>query len=182
MNKEQKLKLAEMLLARAEIAGRVLSMPAVGMMIEDLEDLPFEKVFSILQSWGKTSSEFPHPAKIREKLQPTENDLDDGRDIASRVIAAVSKFGSYQAQNAKEFIGEIGWECVKRSGGWVTLCSELTEENRGIIFAQTRDLAMTLKKKSINGTLATPQDFPNMLPDGSSKMVLDLIQGAIEKK
>jgi hypothetical protein len=182
MNNEQKLKLAEMLLARAEIAGKTLSKPAVAMMIEDLADLPFERVYATLQAWGRTSSEFPHPAKIREKLMPAENDLDDGRDIASKVIGAVAKFGSYQAQNAKDYIGEIGWECVKRMGGWATLCSEVTEENKGITFAQIRDLSMTLKKKSINGTLATPQDFPNMLPDGKARPVLDLIQGALEKK
>jgi hypothetical protein len=137
------------------------------MMLQDLEDLPFVAVHQVLLDWGRTSSEFPYPAKIREKVKPQNNELDDGRDIASKVIAAVLKCGSYQAEAAKAYIGEIGWECVQRMGGWKTLCSELTEETKGIMNAQIRDLAMTLKKKSMNGTIATPQDFPKMLPDGS---------------
>ena len=85
---------------------------------------------------------------------------DIGQDVASKVIGAVSKFGSYRSAEAREFIGDIGWECVKRFGGWVTLCSELSEENKSMIFAQIRGLAQTVNKKAINGTLNQPQNFP----------------------
>lgn len=172
MNAEQKIKLAEILLARAEIAGKSLSRPAVAMMIEDLADLPFDRVFAVLSTWGRISSEFPHPAKIREKIAPQENDLDDGRDIASKVIGSVSKFGSYQAESARRYIGEIGWECVMRMGGWGTICAELTEESKGVFFAQVRDLAVTLKKKALNGTLNKPQDFPEAIESGEVRKLI----------
>jgi hypothetical protein len=169
MTNEQKMKLAEMLFIRAEIAGRTLSKGAVQLMIEDLADLPFEAVARVLRDWGKVSAEFPHPAKVREKLKPQTDDSDDGRDIASRVIGAVGRFGSYQPEAARVAIGEIGWECVNRMGGWRTLCAELTEQTKGIMFAQLRDLAVTLKKKSMNGTIASPQNFPGMLPSGETR-------------
>jgi hypothetical protein len=169
MTPNEKMKIAELLLARAEITGKTLSPIAVQMMIDDLSDLPFIKIAKVLSEWGKTNSDFPYPARIREQVMPVTDDSDDGRDVASRVIAAVSKFGSYRAAEAKAHIGEIGWECVMRMGGWKTFCSELSEDNKGIMNAQVRDLAMTLKKKSMNGTIATPQDFPNMLPSGALK-------------
>lgn len=166
----------------AMIYGKQLSPQALVMMVDALEDLPAQAVMMVMRSWVKKQKHFPMPSDIREAMMPTTDDADDGRDIASRVIAAVSKFGSYQAEAARGHIGEIGWECVQRMGGWRTVCSELTEENKGILNAQIRDLAITLKKKSMNGTIATPQDFPNMLPDGTVKgQALDLIKGAIEK-
>lgn len=161
-----------------------LSPIQLAMYAEDLSCLTPEQLTKAVKTYRQNPANkfFPIPAALIAVINPVETEIDDGRDIASKVIGAVSKFGSYQAQNAKEYIGEIGWECVKRMGGWVTLCSELTEENKGIYNAQIRDLSMTLKKKSINGTIATPQDFPNMLPDGTAKPVLELIRGAIEKK
>jgi hypothetical protein len=161
-----------------------LSPIQLAMYAEDLSALTPDQLIKAVKIYRQNPANkfFPIPAALIGIIHPVESEIDDGRDIASRVIAAVSKFGSYQNQKAKEYIGEIGWECVKRMGGWVTICSELTEDNKGVFNAQIRDLSMTLKKKSINGTLATPQDFPNMLPDGSSKMVLDLIQKAIDKK
>jgi hypothetical protein len=161
-----------------------LSPIQLAMYAEDLSALTPEQLIKAVKAYRQnpTNKFFPIPAALIAIIHPAETEIDDGRDIASRVIAAVSKFGSYQALNAKEYIGEIGWECVKRMGGWVTLCAELTEENKGIMNAQIRDLSVTLKKKSMNGTIATPQDFPNMLPDGTSKPVLDLVRGAIEKK
>jgi len=190
MTNEQKIQISEILMARAEISGRTISKPAIRMMIEDLADLPFERVYATLQAWGRTSAEFPHPAKVREKLAPAETEIDDGRDIASKVIGAVARFGSYQGERAREYIGEVGWECVKRMGGWVGICSELSEDNKGVLFAQVRDLSMTLKKKSANGTIAKAQDWPDMLPDGSRNAqsietrgdVAKLISDALNRK
>jgi len=172
MTNEQKMHISEVLMARAEISGRVLSKPAIRMMIEDLSDLPFEAVYRVLQGWGKHSSDFPSPAKIRERLAPETSDADDGRDIASRVIGAVSKFGWNQPLQAKLYIGEIGWECVSRIGGWVTFCSELNDENKGIYNAQIRDLSMTLKKKAVNGTLNQPINFPTPIESAIVKKMI----------
>ena len=144
----------------ALIYGKQLTPQALVMMVDALEDLPARAVIEVMKGWVKKQKHFPMPSDIREALAPSTDSADDGRDIASMVIKAVSRFGSYQSEEAKKAIGEVGWECVQRMGGWKTFCSELTEDNKGIMNAQIRDLAMTLKKKAMNGTLHQPQNFP----------------------
>jgi len=148
----------------AMIYGKQLTPEALVLMADSLDDLHPEAVLGVLRDWVKHNKAFPMPSEIRESLSPKTTDLDDGRDIASRVIKSVSRFGWNQPLQAKLYIGEIGWECVSRMGGWVTLCQELSDENKGILVAQIRDLAVTLKKKDANGTLDLPLNFSNSLP------------------
>jgi hypothetical protein len=163
----------------AMIYGKQLTPQALVLMVDALNDLPGNAVLEVMRSWVKKQKHFPMPSDIREALSPSTDAADDGRDIASRVIGAVSKFGSYQSTGAREYIGEIGWECVKRFGGWVTICSELTEENKGILNAQIRDLAMTLKKKALNGTLNEPQNFPTAITTNeATRLIADFTKKA----
>jgi hypothetical protein len=157
-----------------------LSPIQLAMYAEDLSSLTPDQLVKAVKLYRQNPENrfFPIPAALIAIINPVNSELDDGRDVASKVIGAISKFGSHRALDAKNYIGEIGWECVKRMGGWQNLCSELSDDNKGIFNAQIRDLAMTLKKKSVNGTIATPQDFPNMLPDGSVKQ---LMQKALTK-
>lgn len=162
----------------AMIYGKQLTPQALIMMVDALEDLPARAVLDVMTGWVKKQKHFPMPSDIREALTPSTDIADDGRDIASKVIGAVSKFGSYRSTEAREWIGQIGWECVQRMGGWSTICAELTDENKGIFFAQIRDLSMTLKKKAINGTLNQPQNFPDQIGTGEvRKLIGDFTKG-----
>ena len=156
----------------ALIYGKQLTPQALVMMVDALEDLPARAVIEVMKGWVKKQKHFPMPSDIREALAPSTDSADDGRDIASMVIKAVSRFGSYQSEEAKKAIGEVGWECVQRMGGWKTFCSELTEDNKGIMNAQIRDLAMTLKKKAMNGTLHQPQNFPTPIESGEVRKLI----------
>ena len=153
----------------AMIYGKQLSPQALVLMVDSLDDLAPGDVLRVLREWVKRNKSFPMPSDLREAITPVVSDLDDGRDIASRVIKSIARYGWNNPEAAKNYIGEIGWECVSRMGGWVTLCQELSDENRGILVAHIRDLAVTLKKKSIAGTINDPLNFPNQLPDGSSR-------------
>jgi hypothetical protein len=168
-----------------------LSPIQLAMYAEDLSCLTPEQLAKAVKTYRQNPQNkfFPIPAALIAVIRPVETELDDGQDIASRVIGAVAKFGSYQGEKAREYIGEVGWECVKRMGGWVGICSELTEENKGTLFAQIRGLSVTLKKKSANGTIATPQDWPDMLPNGhrndqsiESREISRLISDSLNRK
>ncbi|NDC55523.1 MAG: hypothetical protein EBZ69_01685 [Alphaproteobacteria bacterium] len=132
------------------------------MYAEDLSCLSRDELVKACQEYRKNPENkfFPLPSALIGIVRPVETDLDLGQDVSSKVIKAVSKFGSYRAEEAKKFIGEIGWECVQRMGGWKTFCSELTEDTKGIFNAQIRGLAQTIAKKAKNGTLDQPQNFP----------------------
>jgi hypothetical protein len=121
---------------------------------------------------------FPLPAKLISIIRPVETELDLGNDVASRIIGAVSRFGSYRGAEARAYIGEIGWECVKRFGGWVTICSELTDDTKTSIFAQLRGLAQTVAKKGANGTLEVAPDFKKEI---GTEQVRALIAGFSSK-
>lgn len=43
-------------------------------------------------------------------------------EILAKINVAVRRFGRYEGTNAKEFIGERGWEAVCRAGGWAAVC------------------------------------------------------------
>lgn len=79
---------------------------------------------------------------------------DKGREVADRIWTAISKFGGYQPEKAKEFIGDLGWLVVEMSGGWSDVCNvELSDE--GIRKAQWRGSAEVYAKKGGLGEAPT---------------------------
>lgn len=141
---------------RAEISPLQFAMYA-----EDLSELTPDQLVKACKEYRRNPANkfFPLPSALIAIVRPVETELDLGNDVASKVIGAVSKFGSYQSTGAREYIGQIGWECVTRFGGWATLCAELTDDNKPAIFAQLRGLAQTVAKKAANGTLNQPANF-----------------------
>jgi hypothetical protein len=138
-----------------------LSPAQFAMYAEDLAELTPQQLVSACREYRKNPQNkfFPLPSALIALVKPVETELDLGNDVASRIIGAVSKFGSYRGAEARAYIGETGWECVKRFGGWVTICSELTDDTKTSIFAQLRGLAQTVAKKGANGTLDVAPDF-----------------------
>ena len=161
----------KLIFALGEYYDKKLTPEQLEMYSQDLSSLsPDELRQAIMKYRGDGKNErFPLPAKLIEMVRPKSNELDEGRDVASRVIAAVGKFGSYNSEGARAYAGEVGWEIVQRFGGWRALCQDLTSENQNMMFAQMRDLAMTLVKRSREGTIATPVEFPGMLPSGATR-------------
>lgn len=157
-----KNQIIEVLEALANYYRTQLTPMQFAMYAEDLSCLSRDELIVACKEYRKNPANkfFPLPSALISIVRPVETELDLGQDVASRVIGAVAKFGSYRGTEAREWIGEIGWECVQRMGGWKTFCSELTEDNKGIFNAQIRGLAQTLAKKSKNGTLDQPQNFP----------------------
>lgn len=119
-----------------------------------------EALKSILGS-RRNRDPFPTIAEIQELITPVPLALDQAKDAAARIIAAVSKYGRYNLESAKVFIGELGWKAVERTGGWSNLCAQLTAENTSIYMAQYRELTAALYRKSQMGLL----DYAPALPE-----------------
>jgi hypothetical protein len=104
---------------------------------------------------------FPLPAVLIALIKPKENsELDVAREVSAKIIQAVSRFGSYRSKDAHEWIGEHGWKVVERQGGWANICQELNENNKGMLQAQMRDLALSIGRMSKNGSLDQPIGLP----------------------
>lgn len=163
MNANQRKQLLREYIGTAAYFREQISDVALEMYVDDLADLPLEAVLEALRGLRRDPKQrrSPLPSEIRAKVLPaSESPEEIGKDIASRIIEAVSTCGWTNAERAKARIGELGWIVVQRQGGWTNLCSELNESNRGMIQAQMRDLATVLYRKAEMGTLNLVPQLP----------------------
>lgn len=136
--------LKETIILTASYYGRTLSPQVLAMYVEDLEDFPPADVIAAYKAWRRNpkNTQFPLPAQIRGIIQPEVDPDSAAREIASRIVGAISKCGWSNPTGAREYMGEVGWEIVRRFGGWTYVC-----ENHGVslqpaaFMAQARDLA-----------------------------------------
>lgn len=138
--------------------------PAVlQMYVADLSGHDPILVCKAYEKWRREPNNrtMPLPADIIAILSPKLSDDAASREAASRVIGAVSKFGQYQGDKARHYIGELGWEAMKRMfGGWSSLCGELTLKQTPMIQAQLRDLCKALLEARSKGMIETGPGLP----------------------
>lgn len=144
MTQGERVTVGEALAAMAQMYGRDLTRGALTLMLDTIEGLPSALILAALNSWVQESklNRMPVPAEIIAKVrgEPASREA-LGREIASRIVGAVSKFGWPNGKEAREFIGEDGWVLVERSGGWSELCQGLGVTLDVQTFqAQARDL------------------------------------------
>lgn len=114
---------------RTKIDDQVLRMYA-----DDLSDLDFASVRDALDSYRKNPKNrtLPIPAVIRDQLSPNVDPDSTAREIAARIGGAITRFGWANGEQARNFIGEIGWNVIQRRGGWSHLC-----QNHGVTIDPT---------------------------------------------
>lgn len=174
MTPEERKQLMHLIIATSAYYGHKIEDTVLALYIEDLEDLPLARIAQAIREVRRDpkTTRFPLPAVIRARLTPPETDEDQAREAASRILAAVARYGWSNPERAEAYIGELGWEVVKRQGGWRSVCEGVTEDNKTIHQAQWRDLAASLSRRSRAGTLeqapALPspvQPMANLLPE-----------------
>lgn len=114
---------------RVKFEDQVLKMYA-----DDLADLSLTEVVEALKRYRKDpkNRQMPLPAQIRAIVSPEVDAESAAKEIAARVSGAVVKFGWANAKDAETFIGPIGWDIVRRYGGWMHIC-----QNHGLNIDQT---------------------------------------------
>jgi len=122
-------KLKEEIIATAIYYGRDLNPQVLGMMVDDLSDLDASACIQAYRSYRRNPKNrtFPLPAQIREIVAPDQHiDAEAlAREVAARIVGAVTKFGWPNGRAAREFIGEEGWRIVELQGGWSHICENL---------------------------------------------------------
>jgi hypothetical protein len=124
--------------------GRNLEPEVLSMMCDDLADLPIDQVVAGYNQYRRNPKNrtFPLPSQIRELVNPEEfvSVEAQAREIASRIVGAVTKFGWNNAKEAQVYIGPVGWNAVSRQGGWMNLCQNMGASINPTTFqAQLRD-------------------------------------------
>lgn len=143
MTQQEKNELSITIALTAKYYSYSVDRDLISMIISDLEDLEFCAVQSAYKKYRMSpkSTRFPFSGQIREMVQPPVSEDNLAREVISKIIESVSRFGYSNASDARAFIGEAGWSVVKSYGGWQNLC-----EGMGIFFsaetfsAQSREL------------------------------------------
>jgi hypothetical protein len=108
----------------------------------------------------------PLPGEIISRINPSLDPEAEAKEAASRIQAAVTKFGWPNATEAEAFIGEAGWHAVQRWGGWSHLCQNLGVSIDVTTFhAQAREVIKTEMKRRDMGIA----HIPPMLTNGPTK-------------
>jgi hypothetical protein len=131
------------LIKLAMVTNHELTELAANVYVENLSDLPQDQVIQAIRGWVKKERFFPAISDLRKNLCADSQTPREKADVvANRIWDAIARFGWNNPEKAKAYIGELGWKTVEMAGGWVGMCETSDMENKNIIIAQTRDLAM----------------------------------------
>jgi len=147
----------------AEYYDKILSKSQLTMYSAHLQDLTTEELQAACSTYTRDPNNkfFPLPAMLRQLIRPVLiGDDENAREAAGRILASVSKFGHTNTERAREYVGDLGWAVVARQGGWLNVCTMLTEDNVGMLQAQWRELAISLQRRARAGLLDTPPGLP----------------------
>lgn len=181
MNENERMKVGEYWLALAQMYGKDFSKMTLKISLDSVNDLNFQDVINFLSEWPKTtkSQRAPFPSEIRENILKKASVDSIANESATRIRLAIKKYGWPDPENARNYIGEIGWSVVERCGGWEYVC-----ENHGVdlnpltFHAQARDIAKAIIDLNSTGNLNnTP-----MLENKDVKMLDIKIKTIGEKK
>lgn len=150
----------------------------IHMYASDLSDLPLNAIQAAFEKYRKDpkNKTCPMPSQIRSLIQPEIDPEIEAREAASRIQAAVTKFGWCNPNEARAYIGEAGWHAVLRWGGWVHLCQNLGVSIDVANFqAQAREVLKGEMKRRQLGIA----DMPPLLSSGPAK-VKELVNHVLE--
>jgi len=181
MNQQERIGIGEMWVAIAQMYGKDLTRQALVLMLDSINDLDPVKVYDVFKQWvnEKKTNSYPLPADIRALVMPSLDPLDKSRLAASRVIEAVNKFGYTSPFEAREFIGELGWQAINNFGGWDYVCGNLGHVIDVTTFnAQIRDICVSVLKSQTTGQL----NQPIAIDSPKENKILDLTTKLVESK
>jgi hypothetical protein len=150
VTQEEKQALKKLLLAMARYYGQEIEDDALLLHVEDLADLPFQRVVLAMKEVRRDpkTTRLPLPAVIRARIEPSRSDEGLAIEAASRITSAVSRYGWTNESRARGYVGELGWLVVELNGGWLSICETLTADNLGTFRAQFRQLALSQLQSS----------------------------------
>jgi hypothetical protein len=140
----------------------------VKMFAHELKDQDLEKIAAAFSTFRneKGRRQMPMPADVKAKMNVNVSDDSLAIDAASRIVTAISRFGYTNTNDAKTYIGELGWRAVSQQGGWSAVCQ--SDSPIGVLQAQLIKLIKALLEKAHAGTLDSPPEIPRL--EGFAKL------------
>ncbi len=98
--------------------------PTLMIWFSSMQELDAEDLKIACRLAINTLDEFPSIRILKGLCKGKIQDAGEiGQDIANKIGDAINRFGAYRPDDAKEWLGELGWETVKRHGSWWDLCN-----------------------------------------------------------
>lgn len=180
MNASERKQVGRVIALTASYYGKDLSSDVVGMMLDDLSAFNAHDVVEAYKTYrlDPKNTYFPLPAKIIGILKPSVDDRSIAMNLAKRIEKAIRHHGNSwpmgvlrKTENGLERyfegggyawpsfekavlseLGEVGFEVV-RSYGWAALEENYFNSERGVFFAQLRDLTESILKHDKAGVM-----------------------------
>jgi len=145
--------------------------------IEQLTAHPIAKILPALKRLAIHSRTFPTVGEILAEMgirkeTEVQNPAEDAVAIAGRISTAISKFGAWGPRDARQYIGEVGWEVVNMSCGWDQVC-KVSDDELGMMTAQWREKAKAILSR---GSRPLP-GLPPPPTDRGLRLVKELSEG-----
>lgn len=164
MNQEQRNQLGTKITEAAFYFGKTdLSKEQVGVLINVLfkhfGDEGLEIILSAIDRYIEDAKNkvFFSPATLRPYLRPELSPEAKSNEVASRIRSAIGKFGWPNPEDARAYIGDLGWKVVERFGGWQALCENHGVDLSALTFhAQARDTVRGLIESNNLGLFDKP--------------------------
>ncbi len=162
----------------AEAHGRKFSKESAALMLSDLHQYGPEPVLRALAGCRLQLRYFPTISEIVDRLPGTLSDSALADAAVSRILQAVSAIGPYRHDDAKSYIGRLGWQVVKQYAGWEELCKALGDDTPvGVFKAQATKTAMLVIERARAGLIDAAPELPS--PSHSVDRVKKLINKAL---
>jgi hypothetical protein len=184
MTQQQKQELKKAFALLAAYYQTQIRDEVIVMYVEDLGELTFDQAAKALNDWRRNpkNTRMPLPAQIMSLIHPPDDDDSLAREAAARIISAVSKHGYNRPEEARAYIGELGWSVVEKQGGWYTLATSMMEREKPTLQAQYRDLAKSQLILSRQGRLDKPPELPKIEnKKGGLQQIGSSVQTVIKK-
>lgn len=145
MTNEEKKLIKQAIVLNAQYYGLELRPQIVAIFAQELEDLPAQAILDAYKAYRRDPANRtnPLPAKIREMIKPQASEKQIAQEIAMRCFGAIRKYGWTKPQQAREYIGELGWRLIERRGGWQAHCESTMEREIPTLTAQFREALTT---------------------------------------
>ncbi len=167
----------------AEYYGQQITENQVRMWSEDIQEYNLMDLKRAFMAYRKEKGNIhmPRPNQIIQHLDPEISPRSLADEASGRIYQAINLCGYNNPEGAKEFIGELGWRVVEREGGWISICRNCTEQNKGMTKAQWRDMALSILERSKYGLQDVPPALPNVgmknLADSLKTLIPQIIEG-----
>lgn len=115
-----------------------------------------EKIMMENKTW-----QMPTPRQIIDAIEQKPSKNSEAIEVVGRIFQAIERVGYANSERAREYIGELGWQVVKRFGGWSYITSQMgVELDPSTSRAQMREAALSIMEISEHRSIDVPPALP----------------------